>query len=97
MDVVCVENTSRQMVTEWIEARTGEGCYVKGKLHINKVAGNFHFALGKGVPNTAIGSSMSTDPFQKTLIGAQHQHRFVVPGWPGGHCRLKVCHCVGLI
>ena len=43
---------------------------------MNKVAGNFHFALGKGVPGTAVGDAMSTDPFKKKMIGAQHQHRF---------------------
>jgi len=57
-------------------AKLGEGCRVKGELHVNKLAGNFHFALGKGVPNTAVGEAMSTDPFASTMIGAQHQHRF---------------------
>ena len=30
-----------------------------------------------GVPNTAIGDAMSTDPFAMTMVGAQHQHRYV--------------------
>ena len=57
-------------------AASREGCRVYGTLHVNKVAGNFHFALGRGVPNTAVGSAMSTDPFARTMVGAQHQHRF---------------------
>lgn len=58
------------------KAAAREGCRVSGTVALSKVRSNFHFALGRGVPGTAIGSAMSTDPFAKTMVGAQHQHRF---------------------
>jgi hypothetical protein len=32
---------------EGVAAQEGEGCRMWGQLHVNKVAGNFHFAAGK--------------------------------------------------
>jgi Endoplasmic reticulum vesicle transporter len=72
---IAVEDLSKKRYPN-PKARSREGCRVAGSLHVSKVAGNFHFALGKGVPGTAMGNSMSTDPFAKTMVGAQHQHRF---------------------
>lgn len=37
----------REGFVQKIKDEEGEGCNIHGSLEVNKVAGNFHFALGK--------------------------------------------------
>ncbi|XRB10272.1 endoplasmic reticulum-Golgi intermediate compartment protein 3 [Pseudoscourfieldia marina] len=42
-----MEQCGREKMVRTIAKQDGEGCNVYGKLHVNKVAGNFHVAPGK--------------------------------------------------
>ncbi|KAI8526149.1 hypothetical protein RHMOL_Rhmol13G0286400 [Rhododendron molle] len=42
-DIQC----KREGFVQKIKDEEGEGCYIHGSLEVNKVAGNFHLALGK--------------------------------------------------
>lgn len=41
------EQCQRESLAEENEAKEGEGCRFKGKMQVNRVAGNFHVALGR--------------------------------------------------
>lgn len=47
LDVEKVEQCHHEGYKEEIQEQKGEGCHLWGELHINKVAGNFHFAPGR--------------------------------------------------
>ncbi|PSC71879.1 Endoplasmic reticulum-Golgi intermediate compartment 3 [Micractinium conductrix] len=47
LDVEKVEQCHHEGYKEEIQDQKGEGCHLWGELHINKVAGNFHFAPGR--------------------------------------------------
>ncbi|KAI7843637.1 hypothetical protein COHA_002876 [Chlorella ohadii] len=47
LDVEKIEQCHHEGYKEEIDAQAGEGCHMWGDLHINKVAGNFHFAPGR--------------------------------------------------
>lgn len=42
-----IEQCAHDAYQESIEEQKGEGCHMWGVMHINKVAGNFHFAPGR--------------------------------------------------
>lgn len=52
-DIKDVQSSAPQCINEKSdaekEAKEGEGCLLEGKLHVNKVKGNFHVALGRSV------------------------------------------------
>jgi len=52
------------------------GCRVRGKIVINKVASNVHFALGRGMPGTSHDLNMEENLFQYSKLGALHDHQF---------------------
>ncbi|GMQ01643.1 hypothetical protein CsSME_00048207 [Camellia sinensis var. sinensis] len=42
-----IDQCKREGFVQKIKDEEGEGCNIHGSLEVNKVAGNFHFALGK--------------------------------------------------
>lgn len=44
----------REGFIERVKEEAGEGCNIYGKLEVNKVAGNFHFAPGKSFQQSAM-------------------------------------------
>eukprot|EP00164_Ancoracysta_twista_P008111 GFYU01011637.1.p1 GENE.GFYU01011637.1~~GFYU01011637.1.p1 ORF type:complete len:307 (-),score=91.89 GFYU01011637.1:198-1118(-) len=77
-DVVDNFGEEQMDVSETVKKiQVGErSCRMEGYLEVNKVAGNFHFALGKGVPNTAVGAEGVASHNIAGKVGAQHQHTF---------------------
>jgi hypothetical protein len=43
-----IDQCTREDFVERVKTQQGEGCNVRGFLDVSKVAGNFHFAPGKG-------------------------------------------------
>lgn len=42
-----VDQCKHDVYLDGVKEQEGEGCHVWGKLEVNKVAGNFHFAAGR--------------------------------------------------
>jgi endoplasmic reticulum-Golgi intermediate compartment protein 3 len=45
-----VKQCKREGFVQRVKDEQGEGCNIHGFVDVNKVAGNFHFAPGKGLP-----------------------------------------------
>ncbi|KAK7274661.1 hypothetical protein RIF29_15757 [Crotalaria pallida] len=53
-NVDLIDQCKREGYVQKLKDEEGEGCNVHGSLEVNKVAGNFHFAMGKSFLQTAI-------------------------------------------
>jgi len=49
-----IDQCHREGFIERVKEEAGEGCNIYGKLEVNKVAGNFHFAPGKSFQQSAM-------------------------------------------
>ncbi|KAG9140664.1 hypothetical protein Leryth_006855 [Lithospermum erythrorhizon] len=48
-DVDVIDQCKREGFIQKVKDEEGEGCNIHGSLEVNRVAGNFHFAIGKSI------------------------------------------------
>ncbi|KAK8577272.1 hypothetical protein V6N13_122263 [Hibiscus sabdariffa] len=74
-----IDQCKRDSFLQKIKDEEGEGCNIHGSLEVNKVAGIFHFALGKSFEESRIHSLDGVHWMQKRPIGLYQYFIKAVP------------------